>query len=288
MTPLPVSRAVGIVTTAHLEPDPMRASDSRVALILPDGRLDFGAADLVPADVPLIPLTPENGFNVAQVRLADKLLNIQSGPYPGKPAIPWPESSHCTYDEFFAFDEEAQTVSRNYYVRDFYVACRLKGESSRMAEMLATRSFPGLKTDSIFNEGKFSEDRGKIGPEQLWLRQQAEAAGVNISGTWYCKGLASYPGDPTAWVRDRSDVLRIAREKNMTVHGYVEHKGHEVEPMVDVPIADDIIENEVLDILDANPGLKAEDVREKVYELRTGAIDPNPQLVTDHNFEWEE
>ena len=103
-------------------------------------------------------------------------------------------------------------VSSDLVVQARYENMRLDGQSHNMAEMLATRSFPGVKTDAVVNEGKFSGDRGKVGPHQLWLKQQAEAAGVSTAGKWYCSGLASFPGDPTAWVGDRGDVLRIARE----------------------------------------------------------------------------
>jgi hypothetical protein len=162
-----------------------------------------------------------------------------------------------------------------------YQQMRLDGQSHKMAEMLATRSFPGVKTDAIFNEGKFSSDSGLVGAEQTWLRAQAERAGVSTNGKWYCRGLASFPGDPTAWVGDRGDVLRIAREKNMTVHGYVEHKGHEVDPGDDIEVAPDLIENEVQDILESHPGANADDVRERVHELRSGKVDINPLRVTD-------
>lgn len=163
-----------------------------------------------------------------------------------------------------------------------YITMRVRGESRNIAEILATRRYPGLKTDAIFNESKFSgQSTGECAARGTWLRQQAEAAGVSTTGKWYCSGLASYPGDPTAWVDSRGDVLRIAREKNMTVHGYVEHQGHETDPGGDIPIADDIIDNEVADILEENPGARADDVREHVYALRTGAIDPNPLLVQD-------
>ncbi len=53
-----------------------------------------------------------------------------------------------------------------------YVEMRLRGESHKMAEVLATRKFPGLKgTDAIFWEGWFSGDAGRNHHEQLWLRQ---------------------------------------------------------------------------------------------------------------------
>jgi hypothetical protein len=158
---------------------------------------------------------------------------------------------------------------------------RLSGESHNIAEVLATRRFSGLRTDAIFNEGKFSSDKGKVGPHEVWLREQADAAGVSTNGKWYCSGLASFPGDPTAWVGDRSDVLRIAREKNFTVEGYVEHKGHQADPGDDVKIADELVEAEVRDILDSCPDAKPDDVREEVYAVRSGSVDYNPLCVQD-------
>jgi len=166
-------------------------------------------------------------------------------------------------------------------VNEAYLLMRLDGQSHSMAEMLATRSFPGVKTDSVFNEGKFSGDSGKVGPEQVWLQEQAKAAGVSTNGKWYCRGLASFPGDPTAWVDSRNDVLRIAREKNLTVQGYVEHKGYQEDPGHDKPIDESIIEAEVDSIAGGHPGVSREDVREQVYALRTGRVDPNPLRVDD-------
>src|SRR5690348_10200222 len=61
---------------------------------------------------------------------------------------------------------------------DHYVACRRNGCSRKLAACLAQRSFPGIKTDSIFNEGRFSgADQFADCPAQgAWLRAQAEAA----------------------------------------------------------------------------------------------------------------
>ena len=163
-----------------------------------------------------------------------------------------------------------------------YEAMRLAGESHNCAEMFATRRFPGVKTDSVFNEGKFSGTAERCDPEEVWLRDQAESQGVSTNGKWYCRGLASFPGDPTAWIDGRGDVLRIAKEKNMAVHGYVEQGNIDMDPGNDVEIADDIIEDEVQDILDSNPGVCVEQVRDEVYKLRTGAIDNNELLVQDY------
>lgn len=163
-----------------------------------------------------------------------------------------------------------------------YVEMRLGGQSHNMAEMLATRSFPGLKTDSIFNQDKFSGSGGRIDVEERWLREKAERAGVSTNGKWYCRGLASYPGDPTAWIGDRGDMLRVAREKNLTLHGYVEHKAHETDGGGDVPIASDIVENEVHDIMEGNPFANVEEVREQVTNMRSGAVDNSPLHCQDY------
>lgn len=177
--------------------------------------------------------------------------------------------------------ESFAKVSENKTIQARYEAMRAAGESHNISDMLAHNAFCGVKSDAIFNEGRFSGDSGKIGQEQLWLKKQAEDAGVSTTGKFYLKGLANFPGDPTAWVDSRSDVLRVAREKNMTVHGYVEHKGYETDGGEDKVIADELIEAEVADILEAHPHQNPEAVREEVYAVRTGAIDNNPLRVQD-------
>ncbi len=166
-----------------------------------------------------------------------------------------------------------------------YIECRENGCSVNLAACLASRSFPGIKTDSIFNEGRFSgEDQFAKCPAQgAWLRAQAEAAGVNTTGKYYLSGLASFPGDPTAWVSDRGDVLRVAEAKGLRIKdGYVTYEPGEAEPMPDVMIADDIVEREVDSLMIENPGARREDMREQVYALRSGGQDPNPLLVDDY------
>ena len=165
-----------------------------------------------------------------------------------------------------------------------YLRCRANGCARRLAACLALRSFPGIKTDAIFNEGRFSgADQFAATPAQgTWLRARAEAAGVSTTGKYYLSGLANYPGDPTAWVSDRGDVLRVAREKNLRIlDGYVTHEPVERASVPDVEIAPDLIESEVDDILDSDPGARREDVRERVYALRTGRVDENALVVDD-------
>lgn len=239
-------------------------------VILPDGRLELDTTGVIPPDVELEPIVfPE----------VSKEPRVQS--HYESERLAGLNHDHAIINVYCARFGELPTHLPTLHARMRYREMRLAGESHSMAEMLATRTFPGIKTDAIFNERKFSSDSGLVGAEQTWLRAQAESAGVSTNGKWYCRGLASFPGDPTAWVGDRGDVLRIAREKNMTVHGYVEHKGHEVDPGGDIDIAEDLLSNEVQDIMDSNPGANFEEVQAKVHELRTGRVDPNPLRVED-------
>lgn len=173
-------------------------------------------------------------------------------------------------------------VSKDPEVQAFYEAMRLSGESHNLAECLALKKFPSFTSDDIFIKGTLCSDRGKVGPEELWLKQKAEAVGVSTTGKMYMRGLADYPGDPTAWVSDSHDVLEVARRKNYSVDGLVKYRAHEVEPMPDVPIDPALVEMEVQALAAEDPGARIEDLREQVTALRSGTADPNPLRVKDY------
>lgn len=178
-------------------------------------------------------------------------------------------------------------VSHDTRIQNRYVELRMNGQSHNMAEVLATRSFPGTRTDREFQLGRCNGNQFEDTPARgNWYRQAAESRGVSTTGKFYHDGLAQYPGDPLAWVSDRSDVLRVARERGLRLSGMVDYeppdfRGHAPSP--DLPIDPGIVAAEVDDIMDSDPGLRRGDVEEKVYALRTGAIDPNPLLVKDCN-----
>lgn len=44
-------------------------------------------------------------------------------------------------------------------------------------------------------------------------KRQADLAGVDITGKSYNSGLAAYPGDPDAWIKDDNDTKAIAKLK---------------------------------------------------------------------------
>ena len=116
-------------------------------------------------------------------------------------------------------------ISLNEQVQTSYQLMRQNGESHSIAEMLATRSFPGVKgTDSVFMQGRklggqqFEDTAPNVGEHHMAM---AAKAGVNTSGKWYSGTMAEFPGDPRAWVSGLGDVRRIAKERGIGVAGAV-------------------------------------------------------------------
>lgn len=56
------------------------------------------------------------------------------------------------------------------------------------------------------------------------LAKDLRGMGGSTTGKVYLSGLASYPGDPEAWVSGKSDIERVAKERNLTVEGDVNRK----------------------------------------------------------------
>lgn len=183
---------------------------------------------------------------------------------------------------FVRLNQYVPAVSSDFETQVRYWDMRLNGESHSVAEILATRTFPGVRTDSTFNidteNGKQFEKTPALGDQ---FRREAEAAGVSTTGKVYKHGLANFPGDPTAWVSGRGDVERVCKEKGFNCSGAVDYRAEEREPTPDVEIADDMVESEVNEIMELNPGVRREDVREQVVEVRTGKVDNNPLRLTN-------
>lgn len=112
---------------------------------------------------------------------------------------------------------------------DHYIVCRQNGTSPALAEIFATGQSPQLKgtdaqlwagwgTQNQFGDGNMAND------VQEKYRGPAEKAGVNTVGRRYLSSLASFPGDPTAWVADSHDIGRVCREKGWSCEGAVNVK----------------------------------------------------------------
>lgn len=163
-----------------------------------------------------------------------------------------------------------------------YIYMRQEGQSHNIAMMLATQSFPGVRTDSTFNIGRCNGNQFESQPEMGdYYRKVAEEHGVSTTGKTYLAQLAEFPGDPMAWVSGRGDVLSVCRERGYDCDGAVKFKGGDREPTPDVEIAEDLVSNEVDGLLEANPGARREDLIEHITNLRTGKIDPHELRVAD-------
>lgn len=149
----------------------------------------------------------------------------------------------------------------------WYVAQRLDGATHNMAEALAKAQAPAAMTDREFLEGHCNGNQFD-GSEAVGdhYKAVAAAAGVDVKGKIYVGGLALFPGDPKAWVDGRGDIQRVAQERGLNVQGAVTVKSGEREPAPDIDVADDVIDQRVLQKMDADPDITRrpyEEVREE-------------------------
>lgn len=147
------------------------------------------------------------------------------------------------------------------------------GESQAIADICASRRAPGEKgTDHNFlqhrvlHHGFETKDLNK----EEFIKA-AQDAGISIAGKIYVGGLADGrgPTDPRAWVSDTSDLLSVCRERNLTCNGVVKHRGHQTAPEPSIPLAEDLIEEEMRAMIAANPDL----AHGNLAELRESIID---------------
>lgn len=120
-------------------------------------------------------------------------------------------------------------VSGNAAIQASYEESREAGESDSIARMCAFRQGPGLSTDTTFTRGFVTDPFG--GPVNTFTHKRyaamARKAGVSISGKRYMSGLARYPGDPKAWISDRSDIKRLCERRGWGCEGAVNVKARE-------------------------------------------------------------
>lgn len=138
----------------------------------------------------------------------------------------------------------------------------------RWALMCALQEPPGARgTDRAFMEGRYNNQQLDGLPERQaqWLTREARQAGIDISGKYYCGGIADHRGwkDPEAWVSGVDDVKRVAQKRRLAVTGAVEYDPGPAPPKRKL-LADDIVREAVQKELRRNPKAKAGAVREKI------------------------
>lgn len=154
--------------------------------------------------------------------------------------------------------------------QEHYEECLRRGTSPALAEMFALGQPPMSNTDREFLEGRCN---GNQFSGQPWVgdlyKREALAAGVNPVGKIYMASLATYPGDPGAWVSGRGDIQRRCELHGWGADGTVNLPVRAVAERSDGRLADDIVENKVQEILDVTPEasrVDTEDLREQVRE----------------------
>lgn len=93
---------------------------------------------------------------------------------------------------------------------------RIRGEFTPKEWQTKPRIFSIVGSDDQKRIARLAhvKDMAENDPDKFdKYKRQADAAGISIAGKSYVSGLAAYPGDPDAWVKDDSDIKALARQK---------------------------------------------------------------------------
>ncbi len=188
------------------------------------------------------------------------------------------ELDERTAQEFFALPQTYSLIEKYRSEMDseiwsdmtklaVYVQCREQGVEKEFAAMRACRRACGTKNmDRTFNEGarRRMDGMGKNGERLVKIAQRA---GISTQGKFYVGGLGRYT-DPNAWVSTADDVLTVAKERNLTVTGVINHQGHDVPPpKMTTKLAPDIMRRYLKAYYSREPALR-ERVRRNPKALR--------------------
>ena len=103
------------------------------------------------------------------------------------------------------------------------------GQAPRFAEMCALQAAPAVhgSNDAWMRGRKNGEWLDALPTKQAkWMLKEAKAAGISTEGKYYMSGLANKKChlDAEAWVSDREDVLRVAKERKLELRGQVNYE----------------------------------------------------------------
>jgi hypothetical protein len=158
-----------------------------------------------------------------------------------------------------------------------YRSIRRKGETAEFAAMCALRQPPGSKgTDRAFTEGFSRQMGGMSDASRSTILETARKAGIATQGKCFKGGLGR-PDDPAAWVSSVDDVKAIARARNLTVAGAVEHQGVVPEKPKRTRLASDIV-----DRLEANYRAEDPSLNAKVAKSPKARRELRERIVDKH------
>jgi hypothetical protein len=164
-----------------------------------------------------------------------------------------------------------EIAAASWAVQSHYIRMIEDGQTERFAAMCALAQPPGTRgTDRAFMQGRLAGEWLNALPRKQasWLVAQAEAAGINTSGKFYMGGIADKRAhrDPEAWVDSTADILRVAKKRDLEVHGIVDYVPPQKGPPKEVDINPRILREHVREEMKANPKLKRGEAIEKVKE----------------------
>jgi len=127
-----------------------------------------------------------------------------------------------------------------------YESLVLSGMSHNLAEMVATKSSPMIRRKR--HESEYYVPVRHVASSRAFMEGKDRP--------FYCAGVG-------AVVSSLDDVLEIAKQKNLTLHGAVERQAIETEEAPSVVIADDILEERASRQIAVDP-----DIRNKIKEKK--------------------
>jgi len=145
------------------------------------------------------------------------------------------------------------------------------GQHPQFAEMCALQQPPGTRgTDRAFMQGRLNGNWMDGMPKKVAnaMLREAALAGINTTGKFFMGGIADKRGfkDPEAWVDGAGDVLRVAKKRDLEVHGAVEYVPPQKGPPKEVDINPRILREHVREAMRADPKLKRGEAIEKVKD----------------------
>jgi len=176
--------------------------------------------------------------------------------------------SHAEYLELFAETDDPAQI-------EHYELCRKNGASHRLALMLALGVPPMSNSDREFLQGSENGRQFQNCPHigNAYAKLAKRAGFTDLSGKKYLSGLARFPGDPEAWVSDRSDVKRVLENRGWGAEGAVTTKVRELDQPPEItPVAPHIVERETqAEVAKTGPVTpkKRREIKEQVRERLT-------------------
>lgn len=146
--------------------------------------------------------------------------------------------------------------------------------AGRFEEMLATRSAPRCMTDDVLFSGVGTLDKQFAGDAEglKAVTENAQRHGYRPSpNDFYMANHADFVGDPKAFISQsgggRGQLRKLCESKGVPCEGAVKVKGRPVEAAHVAPIAADVLNRKVNEMVKKEPSLATVDRRELQSEV---------------------